>query len=259
MKWVQANVSLSRPFNAVPLWEALLPRLDAWRPRHWFFMRKAPALRLRFEGRGLDDKVRGFLDDMVAAGTVVAWQPAAYEPETHLFGGREGMEVAHRHFTVDAATAARLELASEDFAAWSAAMLHDLFRRATGDLWEVWEVWKNLERLRNPAPDVDAEAVETARRIVVGEGPQGALADAYRTANQGAADGLRELADAGRLNAGVRALLPFYTVFHWNRFRLHVPQQTRMMAAMQAVLNPRAGMSSSDTGSPTRGSREIPS
>uniref|UniRef100_UPI0004E26EE6 thiopeptide-type bacteriocin biosynthesis protein n=1 Tax=Streptomyces sp. NRRL F-5123 TaxID=1463856 RepID=UPI0004E26EE6 len=66
------------------------------RDQRFHFLLKDGGLRLRTEYLMFD-----LLEKLVADGQIRSWTSGIYEPETHAFGGPEGMGVAHELFCAD--------------------------------------------------------------------------------------------------------------------------------------------------------------
>src|SRR5262249_50665002 len=106
--WQQANI-------AFPDWTAaeqaalthLAPILTAAEAdgliSTWFFIRKRPAWRVRYNPA--DDTapsdIGRRLDELAALRHINGWTSGVYEPELHAFGGSEAMDASHRFFGRD--------------------------------------------------------------------------------------------------------------------------------------------------------------
>jgi hypothetical protein len=74
----------------------------------WWFIRKAPCWRLRLQPTHgqLAEVVASagpVFDDLARRGLISGWHRTVYEPEVPAYGGRLGMEIAHRLFCADSA------------------------------------------------------------------------------------------------------------------------------------------------------------
>lgn len=256
--WLQASCSLfPRPGGGpyIP-WKSLDEAVGRWRAeglfsRFWF-VRKMPGLKLRFEGREVAAKLQaplsGWLRDAERANDIRGFRFTVYEPETYRFGGEAGMALAHAHF--DAGT--RLVLAYETSPAelrrevgrlaFSLANTSDLLIRALGDAAEIWDVWNRLHSCvveYGAAPQAQFDdgwrAVFRGLDFIAAESSSaaGELATAAQNANRATAYELNALAESGALTVGVRAWLTAASVFEWNRFGL--PDEPAALAEAIAV------------------------
>ena len=249
------------------------------RLRRFHFMRKPPDIRLRLEGPAprddlvprIDATLRRLRDD----GAVMAFSAGGYEPETRLFGGTPAMDLVHDHFDVDSRAwvdhdrlqrAGEARLSAEEL---TTRVVNDLFALALDDRGEVWDTWCNvLQVVGEPGGEDDGVDVHAAGddpasggTRVPGSGPAGAapvrlveeltdgastgegqLLSRYREANTHLATGLRGLAQHGRLECGLRVLLPFVAVFHLHLYGLDRHRQSAQAAAMVQAWDPRRDM-----------------
>jgi thiopeptide-type bacteriocin biosynthesis protein len=246
--------------SARALFAELAPLLRAARRegrlRQFWFLHKAPDLRLRFFTRApaaLARRLEATLRRCQARRVVRSWSSSVYEPETFQFGGPEAMALVHAHFDRDAHLAlawdarARLSRTSVTTTLLSTALLNDLFLRAVaGAEEEAWDVWCNLAALHGPpglppaAPAVPSLTIASLLPLV--SAGEGRLLRGYAHANRRLAAGLRRLWLGGHLRCGLRALLPFVALFHWNRFALDHADTVRICAAMCAALDPKRGL-----------------
>ncbi|MGH3927273.1 MAG: thiopeptide-type bacteriocin biosynthesis protein, partial [Pseudonocardiaceae bacterium] len=73
----------------------------------WFFIRKSPCWRVRFQptddttALAATTAVHHRLDALQQAGQIARWVETIYEPETYAFGGDEAMGTAHTLFHLD--------------------------------------------------------------------------------------------------------------------------------------------------------------
>jgi thiopeptide-type bacteriocin biosynthesis protein len=226
----------------------------------FFYMHKAPGLRLRFrvpERRTTaDTTVRDALREWAAAGAVSRWSPAVYEPETLLFGGPASMAVVHRLFTADSlAWLAYLAGGGEDTAALGSAwafsflLLRPLFQAAGVTDIEDLDVWDRLrwqtgrrfpvggptvpDGLRELAADLrfawthpadSPAATSTLLRPVLDE-----YGETVRTAGR---DWLAGYFHTDAALIGPRAALAYVVIFHWNRGALPFRRQQQITEAM---------------------------
>jgi thiopeptide-type bacteriocin biosynthesis protein len=269
-RWTQVDLAFTddaqrAAFLAGPLARWLASCADPRAPEAWFFMRKAPGLRLRLRGpHGVRAELEGFLADELHAARIAGWAPGFYEPEHHQFGGDVGMDIAHALFTHDSAAALQVErieaeaVAEPNRVLLSLLVTQDLVSRlADGEPWEAWDTWCNmrltgrlptldddahaalidelavhrgvLERVRDQPGAVIDELDERERAVVVG----------YHEVHRDIADRFRAAARADQLTCGPRAILPFCIIFHWNRWGLDRETQEALSFFMQRLLDPK--------------------
>lgn len=238
------------------LFRALAPLVSGARAegleRFWF-VRKDPALRLRFGGRRLPITLRARLDaalaELGAAGAVSTWFLGVYEPETHLLGGPEVTELVHDGFDLDTAAWMALAEAEDEAplpfstAVASLAAMVDLVERCVGSRSEIWDVWQNLHRIHGvPEVPLHAPAIGLRQLERLGGARARPIVERYAHANATLAAGLDALRRRGALLVGRRALLPTIAAFHWNRHRIGAPTMARLSHAMAVHYDPRRGL-----------------
>jgi thiopeptide-type bacteriocin biosynthesis protein len=226
---------------------------------NFFFMHKAPGLRLRFEAAAeCRSEVRDLLSREIAQwrsdGIVEAFQPGMYEPESELFGGARSMQYVHALFTIDAIAwleyhAADMEERDRIGTRWmhSLSMLRDVFDGLGILGWEdigVWElVGRRLGRglhaevirsreFEELAADVGAAWVrldQTSEDL-----PAAATLSAYhRESLRAAAEQWRTgYFETDRAVIGPRAAAALYVIFHWNRGAMSAPHQALLTEAL---------------------------
>jgi thiopeptide-type bacteriocin biosynthesis protein len=265
--WLQVNVSVSRVnrggiSNARAVFELVMENLPDWRRHHaisgFFFMRKPPDLRLRFEGtdpaKTVLPALRRGLRTLTGAGRVVRFFPSVYEPESDLFGGAPAMRLVHRYFDADSmgwvaldrlAQSGKLAVLSDT--AVSVAVLNDLFVKAGLDRSELWDAWRNLVKLTHVRGVTQDHDTRPALILLDSLLPTAAPGEAhiltqYAHANAALGGGLLRLWGQGRLNAGLRAILAFVGLFHLNRFGYGPARGGALASTMAAVWDPRADL-----------------
>ncbi len=239
----------------------LLQQVEAEDPSAaWWFIRKHPCWRLRLhtaaEGLSARSRLTASLDGLASAGLIRRWWRGVYEPEAAAFGGRAGMAVGHRLFHAD--SRAVLMLAGQEPTALglrelSVLLLATLLRAAGLEWYEQGDVWHLVSRERPLPADVPPGRLEpmTAdiRALLLADtSPDGPLfgqgrpaasatrwADAFRTAGWELGAAARE----GRLERGLRNVIAYHTIFHWNRLGLSSRTQSLLAwTAREAVLGP---------------------
>jgi thiopeptide-type bacteriocin biosynthesis protein len=262
---LQLNVQLERvdtdaESSARAVFEGIRPLIRTCRKQHiirwFFFLRKAPDIRLRFFGpnpkRDVLPRLESVFISLEARGAVRRHFTSIYEPEVRLFGGRDALNFVHAYFDADTNAWMDLDRLSvsnrrtllPDLVA--AGVLNDLFFRTLGERSEVWDVWANVAG--------DAIGEQTAERYSVEVlGIEDLMAQTeslaerrvlrrYFAANDELAHGLCGLWSRGALNCGLRGILPFVAVFCVNRHGLSALRRTMLARAMMSLLDPRRGM-----------------
>ncbi|MET7717814.1 thiopeptide-type bacteriocin biosynthesis protein [Streptomyces sp. NPDC005407] len=220
----------------------------------WWFIRKHPCWRLRIYG-GPEALIHAELDKLVQAGHLRRWWPGTYEPETAAFGGASGMLAAHVLFSADShhiLNHADVPLGCREMS----VVLCTIMMRAAGLEWyEQGDVWGRVinEEHRSDTSKVLAGRLEGLTRqirqlLVSDTAPQGQLlcigaplqpitewAEAFRRTG----NALREGVQAGTLERGLRRVLAYHVIFHWNRLGLSLGAQSALaLAARTAILDP---------------------
>jgi len=228
----------------------------------WWFIRKHPYWRLRLRTHPHSNSAKAglgaALDDLVTGGHLQRWWPGIYEPETAAFGGATGIRVAHELFHADSraiwdlphhsdSTLGRRELS---------LLLCSILLRAAGLEWyERGDVWHHVAHERPLPTDIPpgrphALAKDLTRLMLADTEPHGPLLGAHGPAAFAAewAEAFRRTgrilgtaARAGTLDRGLRRVLAYHVIFHWNRLGLPTRTQSILAAAARAaILNPLA-------------------
>jgi len=230
-----------------------------------WFVRKHPCWRLRLGlppgsgGQALEALLRPALDGLVGSGAIQGWRPGIYEAEEAAFGGPSGMAVAHDLFTADSEAVLRLLADAGGSGArlgrreLSLALCTTLLHGARLEWYEQGDAWHRVTRMRPLPGDVTAEQVSgltasttallatdtsPASRLLEAGGP---LADAagWAAAFRQAGEDLGTLARCGTLQRGLREVLSYHVIFHWNRLGLTSRQQAILARACRdAILGP---------------------
>jgi len=231
------------PVSDLPVmpWLQLAEAVAAWRAEglltRFFFVRKPPGLRLRFQAdrrAELEPVVAAWAAELEDRGTVRSARFAIYEPETARFGGLAGTAVVEDWFGATAQCALayeclephRQEAAPRVLVGLS--LVDDLVRGVVDDDAERWEVWSALERLTRPLPgahEVDLGVIEAClsrdeRLRAQLESSMGSLMVDVFGANRRVSKHLRALARFDRLDVGPRAWLTAAIPFLWNHLGL---------------------------------------
>lgn len=239
--WLQADCSLfpSTPIEPYIPWANLCRAINDWRQdqliyRFWF-VRKPPGLRLRFQASrratGLQAAICRWLIDAESRNDIRGFRFTIYEPESHRFGGKAGMDAAHALF--DASASLSLQFHADDSRPltafeFSIATTSDLLGRCLDDRAEVWDIWCRLAKVIPTATDQPSREIEVSEDYlaglptlfrVLGDRWAPALDDIDKAHDRVARD-LRALACGGVLQVGLREWLVAATIFDWNRLGL---------------------------------------
>jgi thiopeptide-type bacteriocin biosynthesis protein len=220
---------------------------------NFFFMRKTPGLRVRFETapprrRQLEADLYAHLARIrpQGGGQVV---PGVYEPEEHLFGGPASMPFVHRVFTVDSLAWLAFYRLGAATPAWvfSLALLRHLLDGVGVVGWEDLDVWQRIGRqagrtLPSGLTGVKVAAAcagiqslwsDPARLRANLAGPVAALVDEWGPRLEAAGNDWRTgyFGTRGAV-IGPREGMAFVTIFHWNRGGLSAARQSTLAAAL---------------------------
>lgn len=223
----------------------------------WWYTRKHPCWRLRLRVRptiGAKLTVGDGLDRLVAGGHLQRWWPGIYEPETAAFGGAAGMTAAHTLFITDSWEAQQVRQRG-DLAVGPrelSVLLCTLMMRAAKLEWyEQGDVWDHVitEEHRSAINDVPTASLNARAReirpLLLADSdtllrPGGPLepvaewAEAFRRTGQALGHAVQD----GTLDRGLRQVLSYHVIFHWNRLGLSMRGQSILAwAARQAVLH----------------------
>lgn len=245
-RWHQHNVALARvDGDAMPsaraVFHALAAKLDAWRNAGrlecFFFMRKAPDLRLRFFGdEALGDEIAALLGELAIERTFTS----TYEPEIARFGGPAAMRAVHTWFDADTKAWMNLESTSIDKELLAAAVADDLVARVIDDSSEIWALWRSYASSFGLSRDDDAPLFSADLDALTTDENRAWLAQ-YRESNRVLARDLGELASRGELETGLRGVLIGVVMFHLNRYGFTVEEHTRLVWKMIRSRDPALG------------------
>ncbi|MGP4115289.1 thiopeptide-type bacteriocin biosynthesis protein [Streptomyces sp. 4N509B] len=219
----------------------------------WWFIRKRPCWRLRlFTPPASDarDRIGTALDHLAAAGRIERWWTGIYEPETMAFGGTTGIRIAHELFHADS-RAILLDLHRHHSPLGRrelSLLLCTMLMRAAGlERYEMGDVWHRVATERPPPADIPmhriAAMTQDLRHLIRADtapdgpmlGPDGPLAFAaeWTAAFREAGRTLGNAARDGTLDRGLRQILAYHVIFHWNR--LGLPTRTQRILARAAL------------------------
>ncbi|WP_291410167.1 thiopeptide-type bacteriocin biosynthesis protein [Actinophytocola sp.] len=226
----------------------------------WWFMRKHPCWRLRLRpgpaGHAMTADLSAALDQLTAGGQIAGWWPGIYEPETAAFGGNPGMDIAHDLLCADSraiVTMLRSDETTLGRRELSLLLCSTLMRAANLEWYEQGDVWHRLTQERPlpgdiPTGKIAAMADDVKPLLLTSTAPDGPLlgengplapaaswAEAFRRTGRALGIAARE----GTLRRGLREIISYLVIFHWNRLGLHVRTQSILAsAARTAILRP---------------------
>jgi len=248
-EWVQVNVALPRrqasPVeSARRLFALLRPMLTTNRRRlglqSFHFTRKPPDVRLRFLCLRPADLLSTFETTLGKSSGVDSAYVTVYEAEARLFGGDDAMAAVHRYFEQDSINAMQWILLGtsgrRDPATLCFDVVDDLFARGVEGGTEAWDAWHNVLELTSSAHAGQTAMLQLNRRSISSEDQQ--LLRVYRRANAALVATCRALQHKGRLAVGMRALLAYVAMFHFNRYGLDGERQQAIARAAIARHGP---------------------
>lgn len=225
----------------------------------WWFIRKHPCWRLRLHrgpaGHTMTAGLSAALDGLTACGDLDSWWPGIYEPETAAFGDQPGIDIAHDLFCADSRAIFTLLGQNETGLGrreLSLLLGGTLMRAAHAEWYEQGDIWHRLTQQRPLPTDIPTEKITgmaaTVRQTLLADtAPDGPLlsaggrlapiavwAEAFRTAGRA----LGAAASQGALRRGLREVISYAIIFHWNRLGLAARTQAILAhAARTAILD----------------------
>lgn len=222
----------------------------------WWFIRKHPCWRMRLllpGGAQLPPDLPTALDELATDGHVKNWWPGIYEPETAAFGGETSMAIAHTLFHADSRAILTPPHGGLGRRETSLLLCATLMRAAGLEWYEQGDVWHRVAQERPLSPDIPPSKIRTMtadlRHLLLADtSPTGPLLQsdqalqhaagwiqAFRRAGQALGAANRD----GTLDRGLRQVVAYHVIFHWNRIGLHARAQSALAhAATAAVLHP---------------------
>ncbi|MGB8939068.1 MAG: thiopeptide-type bacteriocin biosynthesis protein [Streptomyces sp.] len=264
--WSQFYVEFSDWTDAERTAATLLsPVLESLKDRGelslWWFTRKHPCWRLRLDGgpgSPACTELAAHLDELVEAGLLRCWRAGIYEPKTAAFGGAVGMLNAHLLFAADShhmlarKGQGEVPLGRRELS----VLLCTVLLRSAGLEWqEQGDVWDRVinDEHRSATGRVLEDRLEgmtrQIRQILVSDispdgplfGPQRPLHPVaeWAVAFRRAGTALKEAVASDCLERGLRRVLAYHVIFHWNRLGLSLGAQSALaLAARTAIFDP---------------------
>lgn len=227
----------------------------------WWYTRKHPCWRLRLRVQyepGVKLTVGDDLDQLVTDGHLQQWRRGIYEPETAAFGGEASMTAAHALFVTDSREVQQLRQRS-DLALGPrelSVLLCTIMMRAAGLEWyEQGDVWHRVvtgeyrsavsdvptDRLNARAEEIRPLLLADSDTLLRSGGPLEPAAE-WATAFHSTGQALGRAAKDGTLDRGLRQVLSYHVIFHWNRLGLSMRGQSILAwAARAAILRKESG------------------
>ncbi|MDD1062836.1 thiopeptide-type bacteriocin biosynthesis protein [Streptomyces cocklensis] len=223
----------------------------------WWYTRKHPCWRLRLHRHPRSETMTPIgdaLDHLVTEGHIHRWWPGIYEPETAAFGGPASMTGAHALFVADSREIQQLPfrealpLGSREL---SVLLCTTLMRAAGLEWYEQGDVWHHVITAEHrssitdiPRETLDARAAEIRLLLLADTNsllnPGGPLTRVteWVAAFHQAGRSLAEAVQLGSLDRGLRQVLSYHVIFHWNRLGLSLRAQSALAwAARTAILH----------------------
>lgn len=213
---------------------------DAGLQHTWWYIRKTPAWRLRYQPDDQETRVvENLLATLSTEGTIAGWTRGIYEPETVAFGGPAAMRIAHDLFHHDsrhllARTAQHSRAPTLGQRETTVLLFSALLRAADLDRYEQGDVWAKVLDLRPGAhvlaTEQSAKLAQAIRRLMT-VNPRSVpdlLPEPWVAAFKAAGHALAHLARCGQLERGLRAVLAHHFIFHANRAGLPVADQATL-------------------------------
>ncbi|MEU6815467.1 thiopeptide-type bacteriocin biosynthesis protein [Streptomyces sp. NPDC046860] len=233
----------------------VLPILREAATDGWWYTRKHPCWRLRLRVQpvgGTKLAIGDGFDRLVSDGHLQRWWPSIYEPETPAFGGKTSMTAAHALFVTDSREIQQsrqrhdLTVGPREL---SVLLCTIMMRAARLEWYEQGDVWDRVITTEHrsaisdvPAERLDARACEIRTLLLADSdallrygGPLESVTEwaaAFRSAGQALAHGIQN----GALDRGLRQVLSYHVIFHWNRLGFSMRGQSILAWAARAAI-----------------------
>lgn len=220
----------------------------------WWYTRKHPCWRVRLFVRpaiGTRLTLGDHFTRLVTDGHLQRWWPGIYEPETAAFGGEASMTAAHALFVTDSREAQQLRYRSdlEVGPRELSVFLCTIMMRAAGLEWyEQGDVWHRVitSEHRSAISDVPADRLNARAQeirpllfadsdaLLRSGGPLEPVAE-WVAAFHDTGQALAHAVQSGTLDRGLRQVLSYHVLFHWNRLGLSMRGQSVLAWAARAA------------------------
>lgn len=220
----------------------------------WWYARKHPCWRLRLRVQpvgGAELTIGDGFDRLVSEGHLQRWWPGIYESETPAFGGETSMTAAHALFVTDSQEIQQLRqrggltVGPREL---SILLCTIMMRGARLEWYEQGDVWDRVitTEHRSAVSDVPAERLNARAReirpllladsdaLLRSGGPLETVAEwaaAFRSTGRTLAQAVQD----GTLDRGLRQVLSYHVIFHWNRLGLSMRGQSILAWAARAA------------------------
>ncbi|GAA3160324.1 hypothetical protein GCM10017688_02530 [Streptomyces ramulosus] len=221
----------------------------------WWYTRKHPCWRLRIRLQPAADAkstVGNDFDRLVSEGHLQRWWPGIYEPETAAFGGKASMTAAHALFVTDSRETQQLRRRG-DLAVGprelSVLLCTIMMRAARLEWYEQGDVWHRVitkehrsaisdapvERLNARAQEIRPLLLADTDALLRSGGPLEPVAE-WAAAFHDTGQALYHAVQDGTLDRGLRQVLSYHVIFHWNRLGLSMRGQSILAWAARAAI-----------------------
>lgn len=209
----------------------------------WWFMRKGPSWRIRYRPAPnqmeqtrarLELHLRSWTDE----GLLLEWVRGVYEPETHAFGGPQGMGVAHGLFHHDSLhVLSHLHRNGTEHRTLLGVLRACALLRGAGQEWhEQGDVFARLAAHRPVDREPTGTEVDQLDHLLRARFPHPKMAPGWTEAFHHTGQNLAHLADTGKLTRGIRATLAHHLLFAFNRAGIPATEQGLISRAAAAAV-----------------------
>jgi thiopeptide-type bacteriocin biosynthesis protein len=169
-----------------------------------------------------------------------------YEPEVFLFGGSKMIDNIHELFCIDTLLVSRIinKEKTNLLPTISISYLYYIYGKLGLDNFEIWDVWNKLYKMRfveesrirnfiDKSKGTMLEVIENHKNIVFENISNEEKEQLDRICNK-----ILELNMKGDIQNGLRAIIPYYIIFLWNRCGLSPGAQAGMSCLLTKISDP---------------------